>query len=278
MEKAILRRVQMEQLDILREIHRVCAENDIPYFLDSGTLIGAIRHKGFIPWDDDIDIGMLREDYDRFSEIAPEALGEDFYWQTWKRDPGYALPFGKVRKRNTVCIEEKSGNVSECGFYVDVFPYDNAPSDGAAQQKLFGKCLFLQRCLLMKHGYKPWMSNGKVRIKARIGYIPYQTVSAFCSHDKMVEKFERYVYEIPKSDAVYENVGSHYSHIYRREWLSEVKEGLFEGEMFYIPVNTHERLREEYGDYMQLPPEDKRENRHSLLRIVFSNGEEFQNV
>lgn len=278
MEQEILRRVQLEQLDILREIHRVCVENNISYFLDSGTLIGAVRHKGFIPWDDDIDIGMLREDYDRFSELAPKKLGKDFYWQTWKGDVSYAFPFGKVRRRNTVCLEEKSGETSECGFYVDVFPYDNALSNKDERQKMLKKLVFLQNCLLMKHHYKPWLNNGKVRIKTRVKFLFYQIVSAFYSHEKMVDKYEKLVYACPESGLVYENIGFHFLNVFKKEWMSKVKEGQFEGEMFYIPVGTHERLKEEYGDYMQLPPEDKRENRHGLLKIVFSNGEEINNA
>lgn len=78
MQRDILRRVQLEQLDILKEIHRICVKYNIKYFLDSGTLIGAVRHNGFIPWDDDIDIGMLRSEYKKFEKIVPKALGEEF--------------------------------------------------------------------------------------------------------------------------------------------------------------------------------------------------------
>ena len=107
MEKDLLRKVQLTQLEIAKEIHRVCEENDIRYFLSDGTFLGAVRHQGFIPWDDDMDIGMLREDYEKFCRIAPQKLGEKYVFQNWYTDPNYGLPFGKVMKRGTVYQESK---------------------------------------------------------------------------------------------------------------------------------------------------------------------------
>jgi len=278
MKKELLRRVQLEQLEILKEIDRVCTEHNIMYFLDSGTLIGAVRHKGFIPWDDDIDIGMLREEYEKFSAIAKESLGSDYIWQTWRNDSSYALPFGKVRRKNTVFIEEKGASEGECGFYVDVFPFDNAPSDNVQRKRLVKKRVFLARSLLMKHNYSPWIINGKTDVKKRIGYFLYQICSLFYSHKRIVKKYEMIVSAVPNSDEVYENIGKTNTHYYKKEWFSSVKKTKFEDGMFSIPSGTHERLTEEYGNYMKLPPEDKRENRHSVIKIKFSTGEEYNNV
>lgn len=122
MERELLRKVQLTQLEIAKEIRRVCEENDIPYFLTCGTLLGAVRHQGFIPWDDDMDVGMLRENYEKFCRIAPEKLKPEYCWQSWYTDPNYALPFGKVRKRGTLYLEAKSHRLEENGFYVDIFP------------------------------------------------------------------------------------------------------------------------------------------------------------
>ena len=118
MEQDILRKLQLTQLEIAKEIRRVCEENDIRYFLCCGSFLGAVRHQGFIPWDDDFDIGMLREDYERFCRIAPEKLKPEYCLQSWHTDSRYALPFAKVRKRGTLLLERKSIHLDENGSFV----------------------------------------------------------------------------------------------------------------------------------------------------------------
>lgn len=272
MDKELLRRVQLEQLEIAKEIKRVCDENNIKYFLDSGTLIGAVRHKGFIPWDDDMDLGMLREDYERFCEIAPQALKEQYAWQSWHNDKGYAHPFGKVRKKNTIYIEERGGNdIKEKGFYVDVFPFDYAPIEEKERKKLVKKRVFFARLLMMKSKYNLWIVNGRIDWPKRLGYLVYQFIAVFYSHRQLVDKYEQLVKSVAPSNSVYEQIGKKTTHYYDIEWLQDVKDAFFENIAFSIPEGTHERLTEEYGDYMQLPPEKQRENRHSIISIKFGD-------
>ena len=277
MNQIILRRVQMEQLEILKEIKRVCEENNINYFLDSGTLIGAVRHKGFIPWDDDVDIGMLREDYIKFQSVCCK-LGKDYYWQSWNNDKSYALPFGKVRKKGTIYIEEKNSLKREEGFYVDVFPFDYAPINDKNKRKLVKKRVFWARCMLMKHNNRPWINHGKTDMKKKVGYIPYWIISKFFTHDVIVEKYESLVMGVQSSGVLYEQIGKTTTHYYLKDWFLPTKKEMFENDYFSIPIGTHERLKEEYGDYMELPPENQRENRHSILKVKFSDGEEYENV
>ena len=125
MDEDVLHGLQRVELEILLEIDRVCREHGIKYFLDSGTMLGAARHGGFIPWDDDIDISMLRDDYDRFLEVAQDSLGEKYFVQTRKTDPKATNSFAKVRKNGTTCIEYSAKlDGSHTGIWVDIFPFD----------------------------------------------------------------------------------------------------------------------------------------------------------
>ena len=163
MEQELLNKVRSVQLEIAKEIRRVCEENDISCFLAHGTFLGAVRHKGFIPWDDDMDMGMLRQDYEKFCRIAPSKLKPEFCLQTWYTEPNYALPFGKVMKRGTVYLEnKKTRRLQDNGIYVDIFPYDYAPEDPVARNRMTASLLSIYRMKLMKSGYKPWLENDRI--------------------------------------------------------------------------------------------------------------------
>lgn len=270
MEKELLRKVQLTQLEIALEIKRVCEENDIHYFISDGTFLGAVRHKGFIPWDDDMDMGMLREDYEKFLKIAPEKLKPEYCLQTWYTDCNYALPFGKVMKRNTVYLEgKKSRRLKENGFYVDIFPYDNAPQTAEERQKLAQGLQSYYRTKLMKSGYTPWIENGVYLKKKRLGYLFYQIKSLFFSQQGLAERFDRLVSDVPKSETVYEQYPGAAPIYFQREWLEELAQYSFEGVQFPGPKDYDSYLTAMYGDYMELPPEDQRENRHQIVEIDF---------
>lgn len=270
MDKETLRRVQLTQLKIAEEIKRVCDENHIQYFLDSGTLLGAVRHDGFIPWDDDMDIGMTRDNYEKFRKIAPQKLDPAFAWQDWHNDSDYPLPFGKVRLRNTVYVEGKAKKLKENGFYVDVFPYDNAPENPADRRKLADRLTSIERKLLMKSGYQPWYEDGKINMKKRAAYSFYQIAVAFKSHKSLVHDYEEVVKSVPYTgEYTYEQDGTKHLYLFKEEWIKDVIDKDFEGITFSIPKHYKKWLRSVYGDYMKLPPKDQRENRHMIVEIDF---------
>lgn len=270
MERELLRKVQLVQLEIAKEVRRVCQENGIRYFLCCGTLIGAIRHKGFIPWDDDLDFGMLREEYEKFCRVAPQALGEDYYFQNWYTEPNCALPFGKVMKRHTLYLEsKKTGNLQENGIYIDIFPFDYIPDDMNARMAHTNRLMQLFRTKLMKCGYRPWMECDKINWKKRIGYLFYQGKAMFADSGELTRRFDALAKAPGKTGVLTRQDGISNREFYNAEWFSEFIEVPFEDDQFVIPKAYDAILAAQYGDYMQPPPENERENRHQIFRVEF---------
>lgn len=269
MEKEALNKVQKIQLEMAKEIKRVCEENDIRYFLYRGTFLGAVRHKGVIPWDDDMDFGMLRPDYEKFCRIAPEKLGKAYFFQNWHTDENYALPLGKVRKRGTVFVEAKSARLRENGIYIDIYPLDFAPEGDTERRKLAGKLLHLFRMKLMKSGYTPWKEEDRTVWKKRIGYLAYQLAALPFSHKALIRKYEELVRAVPESNTIYEQSALPVVYYFDRDWCEKLAEYPYEDTTFTGPENYDAFLSCLYGDYMTLPPEDKRENRHQIQELDF---------
>lgn len=269
MDNETLKKVQLTLLEIAKEVKRVCDENNIQYFLDSGTLLGAVRHGGFIPWDDDFDIGMMRSEYLKFCAIAPKKLKKEYFLQTWENDSLYAVPFAKVRKKNTVYMEDKASIHLNNGFYVDIFPYDYAPSTPNDKKRLMQRLAYIERVLLMKCNYRPWQEHGGVNIKKKVAYIPYRCVSAFFSKQYLIEKYERLVYKVPESDELYIQFGSTKGFFIPQKAFGVGSDMKFEDTSFRCPDNYDLYLSSIYGDYMKLPPVDQRENRHQIIEIKF---------
>lgn len=137
MEQRILDKLHGSMLDIYNAVAEICDRHGLTYFTVGGTLLGAVVHKGYIPWDDDLDIAMPRDDYDKFINEYYKELDERFYLHHTVTDDNYWLSFAKVRLNNTVFLEEKRKNVdAHAGIYIDIFPFDYAPSCSGSDAKL----------------------------------------------------------------------------------------------------------------------------------------------
>lgn len=278
MDQPLLRKVQLAQLQILQEVDRVCRENDIHWFLCCGTLLGAVRHQGFIPWDDDLDIGMLRVDYEKFCALAPEKMDPKFCVQSWYTESDYPLPFAKVRMRGTLYVEAKSAMFRENGLYIDVFPFDYAPDD-AQQQAMHAKKLNdLFRIKLMKSGYQPWLEKDKINWKKRIGYLVYQMKAVGHTQEALAREYDALASSCPEGKTLCRQRGLRKLECYPAEWFCWTRKHLFEGMYYPVPEDYDAVLTAQFGDYMVPPPEGSREDRHQIIRVDFGDGTEEWNA
>lgn len=258
------------QLIIAREIKRICDKHNIKYFIIAGTLLGAVRHGGFIPWDDDMDVGMLREDYEKFLKVAKTELGENFFLQTPETDKNYGLPFAKILLNGTVLVEATAGSNAKKGIFVDVFPFDVAPENETDRENHNKKTYFYKRLLLAKLNYNVCAKNDYVK---RTVYFALKIMSAFYSHDKLVKKLESEItrYNNSKTEDIV-NIGGAYGYkkeTIKADWVRDTVEIPFEDMTISAPVDYIKYLETFYGDYMTPPPEDKRYNRHSVTELDF---------
>ena len=264
-----LREIQMIELDILKEIDRICHENKIKYFLIEGSLLGAVRHNGFIPWDDDLDIGMLRNDYDKFLKIAEENLKIGYKLCCYENIKNYHLPFSKIVSLNNRGFKNKEAILSKNynGPFVDIFPLDTSSIGlGKYQINKFNKIRKYRDILLIKVRYK---------IKFSWKRLLYFIESPFYSNKKLHEKINKLSTKDNKKNKKYViNYSSSYG--VKKEIFPSCcfEEGIsikFEDMIVTIPKNYNYVLTRIYGDYMQLPPENKRISRHSICDMSFNS-------
>jgi lipopolysaccharide cholinephosphotransferase len=258
-EELGLRDAQIIMTSILKDIAEICDKYSIRYFLDAGTLIGAVRHKGFIPWDDDIDIGMLREDYEKFLEVARHELPEHLFLQTHENDRGYDIyqvPC-KIRYNNTLYIEEKivENQNMHNGLFVDILPYDSLPKKKYVYNIQRSISNFVLRSFIRSRE-KP----EKLTLKNKITHFIYKIVVGVFSTQRRQKLFNFLINwnDINSKYMGYglDTVWSQY--VYKKDDFYDLIKIEFEGEYFNAPKNYDAILTQLYGDYMTLPKEEDR--------------------
>ncbi len=264
-----LRKVQLLQLDMLKEVKRICDKHAIKYFLTGGTLLGAVRHGGFIPWDDDLDVGMLMKDYDRFLNIVDEEIAPQYFIQNWHKEEHYSYPFSKIMLKDTVWLEKVCDKVNiSHGVYIDIFCFDALPDDPTIRERIYKKHQFYRQLLLAKNHYN---ANSYKRGYKRILFKMTGWISYFCSNKVIKEKYSKLIRSGEKwPSSEYYPFGSPYSYkksIMKKEWADKLAPIPFEDDEFLATEYFKQYLTHVYGDYMTPPPEDKRSNYHNIVRI-----------
>ncbi len=248
--------VQACALNVLVEVDRVCKENNITYYLGYGTLLGAVRHKGFIPWDDDVDIVMERMEYIRFCKIAPRELKAPYALIHCEKGK-YAQTWAKVHNTETTFIEktEVADKNRYKGVFIDIFPFDGIPSDEKKKKAYLKKRFFCVRGMTAHTGI--WSKLGKPTMLQRISSIvPYSVYFSMCK--RLILK-----YKVEACESTTVIGGAEQA----KALFDEIAYYDFEGLSFPSVKNYDGYLTAEYGDYMTLPPEDKRIN-HNTGAIV----------
>ena len=263
-EEVNLKELQQVELDILKEFIRVCNELNVKYFLDSGTLLGCIRHGGFIPWDDDIDVSMPREDYEIFLKEGQKLLKNKYFLQTYKTDPEYTMGFAKIRNSETTFIESSVKNLKiNHGVYIDIFPLDGYNDKNKIRNFLNKKAFVLYNLQInKKYDFKITHKNN---IKGKLALILSNLLYGRKNVPSLLEKKEKIAKKYSINDT-----GKIYCFFYNATTdlkmdSSIFEEGItkkFENIDVIVPKKYDEYLKIMYGDYMTLPPKEKRIAHH----------------
>ncbi|RKI43890.1 LicD family protein [bacterium D16-51] len=258
--------VQKELLPILKEVKRLCVENDIPYFLCAGSALGAVRHQGFIPWDDDIDIGMFRKDYIRFLKIARKKLSDGYILIDANDTPNYYVGHAKVFKDHTALVNRETSHLKiHHGFYLDIFPFDTIPEEEEKQEYMYQKAADIKKVFtIMKRREK---YNGKNPIKRYFANEQYYKAK-MKSPKKVFHTMNQILTQYLESD--YKMVADLFAPynkklFYKMEDIYPPILMQFEDDVYPVPGNYDKYLSVMYGDYMELPPEDKRFVKHDII-------------
>ena len=259
MKEIDLKELRKIQIEILDDINKFCKKNKINYWIDCGTLLGAVRHSGYIPWDDDIDIGMLREDYDKFLKLY-NTNNNRYKLMASELDKNYYFQFGKVVDTKTVLYEPDEETGIKGAVYVDVFVYDNAPDDENKLKKMFDKRDFYNKfriAQLFPDRYDKSSLKKKILrffINIYLKFLPknYYTKKCIANSKKYMHKDTKRVGNFTSDKRM---TGD-------KKIFKSFIELPFEKKKYPAPIGYKDWLKAFYGDYMKLPPKEKRVSEH----------------
>lgn len=260
MEKIQTEELKEIQIQILNVVDEFCKKNEIKYFLNYGTLLGAIRHKGYIPWDDDIDLGMLREDYDKFMKDF-NAFSDRYKAYSVENNPETLYPFIKVFDTETVLYEPDEKGVKTC-VNIDVFVYDDAPDNEKLLQKAYKK---RDRLFTLNNTRTRLYFSPDSAIKRIIKKIIYPFLLVFPKNyftKKIVKNAKRFNNLNSQKIA---NLMGREKVCVDKQLFDDYIQVKFEGKTYPAPKNYDLWLKAFYGNYMELPPENKRIGHHNFI-------------
>lgn len=264
MKEMSLEEIKLTTIGVLNFVDKVCLENELRYFLCGGTLLGAVRHNGFIPWDDDIDIMMPRRDYDRLLEVWPD--NSYFAFRNYKNTPNFPYAYGKAFDTRTIKQEPLRKKCQLIGVDVDVFPIDNLPDDHTKALKLFNDVSYYSS-RLYKHiygfhaGIRSLKSNFALLYGRFLELLGAETINSLIVNiSECAQRFSEVETDYCGITSI-----SHYGikEMNPKTNYSTAVNVLFENQYYPAPVGFADYLKRLYGDnYMQLPPVESRQTHH----------------
>lgn len=267
-------------LAYLLEVDRICKKHDIKYFLAGGTLLGAIRHKGFIPWDDDADVMMLREDYEKFLKVVQQELPPNMKMQTRKTEKGNHNVFTKIRIDNTLFATKFTGQFPTMhnGIFIDVVCHDQTANSKWGQKLHLVATLGTRSMVFNKWGSTPIDTEGFPKALTAIGnwgkkHLPFSFLEWL--QDRTISFFSKR----KSSKYLYDGMGRNLRRgSFPKEWLDEAVYVDFEGCRLPVPKEYDKYLTYLYGDYMQMIPVSERRMSHSIVWLDLGEYSNFQRL
>jgi lipopolysaccharide cholinephosphotransferase len=267
-----LRSLQMVLLEMLLEIDRICKKNDISYCLFMGTMLGAVRHGGFIPWDDDLDVAMMRPEYEKFREACKRDLDQSrFFYQDHRTDPHYRWGYARIRRKETEFVRLGQEHMKmQTGIFLDIFPMDSTPDLAPLRALHCFYCFVLRKLLYADAGRKSGRTAALRTWYTILDIVPHHWVlrrieklSMKCDKTKLVRIL---AFPMPK--------GGPFG--YAREWFESFEEIEFENHMFPGIKDRDAFLAFNYGDYMRLPPPEERTCCHPAAKFRLPSNVDVQ--
>lgn len=266
-----LRKLQLTQLEMLKIVDRVCQKNGIQYSLYAGTLLGAVRHRGFIPWDDDLDICMSRDNYNRFIQVWEAEHVEGYLLQNKENSPHFSQSFTKIRKKCTTFLQNKSEvGQYHTGIFIDIFPIDRIPNGTLSRYLFYWDCMQYQ---LFTREFVPQQYG-------RINKAGSTVLLALTPPSKRKQKREKLLAKITSYNANknLETVAIETVSSIRKSYSPNLTEQYttipFEDGEFMCFADWDDHLHRKFGNYMQLPPESERTWKHHPILIDFEHNYE----
>lgn len=283
-DKDILRQAQLISLRILTIVDYICKKNNINYWLDSGTLLGAVRHKGFIPWDDDIDIAMTRDDYEKFVSIAKDELPDDLFMQNLMTTKFAANPWTQIKDRKSKLVLDENAQYHQ-GIYIDIFPFDIYSTNKFISffcERLY-KQMYIKVQAINAPLKKPFLTKSNVlkniiKILLKIIFFPFAIFNYKVISKLNIKTREKRIKKMKNNEKLTYGIGTdvlNWDKIFKYESIFPLKKLNFENISFPVPNDCKSYLTVLYGsDFMELPPASKRVYHNKEIKTTLTEKEE----